>query len=77
MSFLHLFLKLCDAKAAGAEEDLVLSQQLIDRLRGELAQKHSQLEAFKKVVLELEVDASEEQHRLSERLFSCWKYLSI
>ena len=39
------FQSIGDHNAAGAEEDLVLSQQLIDRLKGELAQKHSQIEA--------------------------------
>lgn len=55
-----------DHHAAGAEEDLVLSQQLIDRLRGELAQKHSQIEAFKKVMLELEAEASSDPSCLDE-----------
>jgi len=45
---------------------LVLSQQLIDRLRGELAQKHSQIEAFKKVMLELEAEASSDKSKLQE-----------
>eukprot|EP00434_Breviolum_minutum_P034668 symbB.v1.2.030688.t1/scaffold3488.1/size55655/2 len=46
-----------DHHAAGAEEDLVLR---------ELAQKHSQIEAFKKVMLELEAEASSDKSKLQE-----------
>ncbi|CAK9055496.1 unnamed protein product [Durusdinium trenchii] len=55
-----------DHNAAGAEEDLVFSQQLIERLRAELAQKHTQIEAFKKVLLELEAEASKDSSQLDE-----------
>ncbi|CAJ1350279.1 unnamed protein product, partial [Effrenium voratum] len=55
-----------DHHAAGAEEDLMLNQQLIERLRGVLAEKYTQSEAFKKVMLELEAEEVGDRSRLEQ-----------